>query len=94
VPNVETEKVKPFGQVDDPCLFLGEGQTAFSQPFRQDALHSLSIFSRLAKADKIIRIPHDCPFASELAPVVICDTDGLLHAVQGNVTNKGDTTPP
>ena len=43
------------------------------------------------KADKIIRIPHDSPFANEMAPVVICDPDGLfhLHAVQGNVGQQG-----
>ena len=79
--NVEAQKIKPFGQVNDPRLFLGEGQTAFFQPFRQDALHPLGVFPGFTKAHEIISIPHDCPFTNELASVVICDPDGLFHPV-------------
>ena len=44
VPHIEAKKVEPFSQVDDARLFLGEGQAAFFQPVRQDALHPLGIF--------------------------------------------------
>src|SRR5712692_894032 len=89
MPNIETQKVKPFGQVDDPRLFLREGQAAFFQPLRQDALHTLGVFPGFTKAHKIIGISHHCPFANELAPVVVFDPDSLFHAVKGNVGQQG-----
>ncbi len=50
----------------------------------------LKAFASLSSCDlvshhKVIRVPHHCPFADELASIVILDPDGLFHPVQGNV---------
>ena len=88
MPNIETQKVKSFRQVNDPRLLLREGQTAFFQPFRQNALHTLGIFPGFTKADEIVRVPHNCSFANDLASIVIFDANGLFHAVQRNICQQ------
>ena len=74
--------------MNDARLFFREGQTTLFQPFHEDFLYLFGIFLCFTKADEIIRIPHDCTFADELAPIVICDADSLFHPVQRNICQQ------
>jgi hypothetical protein len=43
------------------------------------------IFPPFTKADEVIGVPHDCPFADKLASVTVFDADGFFHPAQRNV---------
>ena len=94
MPDVEPQEVKPFAEMDDSGFLCGESQPPCLKPVAQGLFHLLGVLLGFTEHHTSICLSHHCPFADELSPLVVLNSQGLLHSVQRNGCQQGtdDTT--